>query len=87
MAMMVAYLAQYLGLPQALAVVMAKVAKCPKCFTFWITLFVLLFVDVNILIAIMLAVLMAYASYYWGLVIMWMQRRYDKLWKRIKRRR
>lgn len=86
-AMMVACMAQHLGLPQALADVMAKVADCPKCFTFWITLIVLLIVGGNILIAIMLAVLMAYASYYWGLVIMWMKKRYDKLWQSISRRK
>ena len=86
-AMMVACLAQHLGLPQALADVMTKVADCPKCFTFWITLIVLLIVGGNILIAIMLAVLMAYASYYWGLVIMWMKKRYDKLWQSISRRK
>lgn len=86
-AMMVAYLAQHLGLPQALAVVIAKVAKCPKCFTFWITLIVLLIVGGNILIVIMLAVLMAYASYYWGLVIMWMQKKYGKLWQSISKKK
>lgn len=86
-AMMMAYLAQYLGLPQALAAVIAKVAKCPKCFTFWITLIVLLIVGGNVLIAIMLAVLMAYASYYWSLVIMWMQKKYDKLWQSISRKK
>ena len=86
-AMMIAYLAQHLGLPQALASVIAKVAKCPKCFTFWITLIVLLIVGRNFLIAIMLAVLMAYASYYWGLVIMWMQNKYNKLWQSINKRK
>ena len=86
-AMMAAYLAQHLGLPQALAVVMGKVAKCPKCFTFWITLIVLLVVGGKVLIAIMLAIFMAYTSYYWGLVVMWMQKRYEKLWQSISKKK
>ena len=85
MAMIIACLAQHLGLPQAIAMVMAKVAKCSKCLTFWITLIVLLIAGCNIIIAIMLAVVMAYASYYFGLVIILLQSMYEWLWEKVNK--
>lgn len=82
--MMIACVAQHLGLPQAVAMVMAKVAKCPKCLTFWLTLTVLLISQCNVIIAIMLAVIMAYLSYYWGIVILLLQKLYNRIWERLE---
>lgn len=82
--MMIACVAQHLGLPQAVAMVLVKVAKCPKCLTFWLTLTVLLIAQCNILIAIMLAVVMAYLSYYWGIVILLLQKLYNRIWERLE---
>jgi hypothetical protein len=83
--MIVAGLAHHLGLPQAIASVVAKVARCPKCLTFWATLIILLMVGSGLLIAVMLSVLMAYLSHYWGLVLMILNDLYDKLWQRINK--
>ena len=83
--MIVAGLAHHLGLPQAIASVVAKVARCPKCLTFWATFIILLMVGSGLLFAAMLSVLMAYLSHYWGLVMMILNDLYDKLWRRINK--
>lgn len=83
--MIVAGLAHHLGLPQAIASVVAKVARCPKCLTFWATFIVLLIVGSGLLFAIMLSVLTAYLSHYWGLVMMLLNDLYNKLWERVNK--
>jgi O-antigen/teichoic acid export membrane protein len=83
--MIVAGLAHHLGLPQAIASVVAKVARCPKCLTFWATFIVLLIVGSGLLFAVMLSVLTAYLSHYWGLVMMLLNDLYNKLWERVNR--
>lgn len=85
MTMVAACLMQHLGLSQAIASVVAKVAKCPKCLTFWTTLFALLFAGCGILIALVLSILMAYLSNYFGLVLIVLNRLYDRLWQRSNR--
>ena len=84
--MIVAGLAHHLGLPQAIAAVVAKVARCPICLTFWATLFVLMLTGSDFIVAVMLSVLAAYLSNYWGLVTMLLQKLYSYLWKRIRAR-
>lgn len=83
--MIVAGLAYHLGLPQAIASVVAKVARCPKCLTFWATFIVLLIVGSGLLFAVMLSVLTAYLSHYWGLVMMLLNDLYNKLWERVNK--
>ena len=80
--MMTACLAQHLGLPQAIASVMLKVCKCPKCLTFWITLLVLLMFGYDIFIASALSILMSYLSHYFGLLLMLLNNLYDILWQK-----
>lgn len=80
--MMTACLAQHLGLSQAIASVVTKVAKCPKCLTFWTTLLVLLVAGCHPFTASALSVLMSYLSHYFGLVLMVLNNMYDKLWQR-----
>lgn len=82
--MIVAVLAHHLGLPQAIASVVAKIARCPICLTFWATLFVLMLTGSDFIIAVMLSIFMAYLSSYWGLVMVLLQRLYRYLWERIK---
>lgn len=83
--MIVAGLAHHLGLPQAIASVVAKVARCLKCLTFWATFIVLLIVGSGLLFAVMLSVLTAYLSHYWGLVMMLLNDLYNKLWERVNK--
>ena len=83
--MIVAGMVHHLGLPQAIASVVAKVARCPKCLTFWATFIVLLIVGSGLLFAVMLSVLTAYLSHYWGLVMMLLNDLYNKLWERVNK--
>lgn len=83
--MMLATLAHHLGLPEAIARVGLKVAKCPKCLSFWIALLVLVFVGCNVFIAIGLSLIVAYLSFWFGLLLGWLNRKYDELWQRLQR--
>lgn len=84
-AMMLATLAHHLGLPEAIARVGLKVTKCPKCLSFWIALLVLVFVGCNVFIAIGLSLIAAYLSFWFGLILGWLNRKYDELWQRLQR--
>lgn len=83
--MMFATLAHHLGLPEAIARVGLKVAKCPKCLSFWIALLVLVFVGCNAFFAIGLSLIVAYLSFWFGLLLGWLNRKYDELWQRLQR--
>ena len=81
-AMLVATLAHHLGLSEAVAKVISKILKCPRCLTFWFVLFVLFACGCNILIAIGLSILMAYLSIWIGLPLGMLNDLYERLWQR-----
>lgn len=83
--MIVAGIAHHLNLPQAVASVVARIARCIKCFTFWSALVVLLIIGADLLIAVMLSILMAYLSHYWGLILGLLQKVYNRIWQRISK--
>lgn len=78
-------LAHHLGLSEAIASVITKIAKCHKCFVFWTSLSLLAFCDYNILAAIGLSLVNAYLSNWVGLILMWLNRKYDIIWERLNR--
>lgn len=82
MTMIAACMMQHLGLSQAIASVLCKVAKCPKCLTFWTSLFILMLVGCDAFFALVLSILMSYISYFFGLLLMMLNKLYDKLWQR-----
>lgn len=84
-AMMLATLAHHLGLPEAIARVVLKVAKCPKCLSFWIALLVLVLVGCNVFVAIGLSLIAAYLSFWFGLLLGVLNRKYDDLWQKLQR--
>ena len=84
-AMMLATLAHHLGLPEAIARVGLKVAKCPKCLSFWIALLVLVLVECNVFIAVGLSLIAAYLSFWFGLLLGVLNRKYDELWQKLQR--
>lgn len=81
--MMVGVTAHHLGLTEEVAKIAEKIAGCPKCCSFWITLFVLLFNGCNIFVAAALSLLAAYLSFYFGLMLMLLQRLYNWLWQKV----
>lgn len=84
-AMMLATLAHHLGLPEAIARVGLKVAKCPKCLSFWVALFVLVVSGCNVFLAIGLSLIVAYLSFWFGLLLGWLNRKFDELWLKLQK--
>ena len=84
--MVVCPLSTHLGLSQAIGEIVMKVASCHKCLTFWLCLGILLIVGYNIIIAATAAILSSYLSNYFMLLLMLLGKKYDKLWKRIRKR-
>ena len=85
--MMCACVAQHLGLSEAIANIILKIAKCPKCMSFWSVLLVLLAADCNIFMVVVLSLPMAYLSHWFNLVLFSFTRLYDRIWQRIQRKR
>lgn len=85
--MMCATLAQHLGLAQAIAEVISKIADCPRCCSFWSSFLILVLIGCNIFIALGLSLIMAYLSHWFGLMLFVLNRLYDTIWRRIQRRR
>lgn len=84
-AMMLATLAHHLGLPESVARVGVKISQCPKCLSFWIALIVLVYVKCNVFVAIGLSLIMSYLSFWFGLLLGWLNLKYDKLWQRTQK--
>ena len=85
LAMMVATLAQHIGFSDTVITVAGKIAQCPKCLSFWCALGALVWADCDPLIAIGLSFLVSYLSYWWGLVLIFLNNTYDKLWQRVNK--
>ena len=83
--MMTAVVAQHLGLSDAVAKVISKILKCPRCLSFWTVLFVLVILGCDLFVAIGLSVLMAYLSIWSGLLLMMLNDLYDRLWQRVRK--
>lgn len=81
--MMAATVAQHLGLLEAVAEVITKIASCPKCSSFWMSLGVLVYMDCPPFIAMGLSLLVAYLSYWFGLIVIYLNILYNRLWERL----
>ena len=84
-AMIVAVLAHHLGLSEEVARVVSKIARCPKCLTFWSVLLVLAVSGENTIVAIALSFFCAYLSNWVGLLLMWLNKTYNKVWETINK--
>ena len=67
--MAVASLMHHIGLSEAIADVVSKIAGCSKCLTFWSVLAVLILSGCNILMAVAVAIVMAYLSHWFEIGI------------------
>lgn len=77
-----AVLMQHLGLCEAIAEIVGKVAKCHVCCCFWLTLAALLYSGCEIIAAVSLSIVMAYLSNFFSIFLMLMQKIYDRLWEK-----
>lgn len=85
--MVYATLGSHLGLFEAVAKVMLKIARCNMCSTFWFTFFALPLVGCPLMEAALLSILFAYLSNYFLLLLLFLQKYYNKLWQRINKRK
>lgn len=81
--MVAATLMQHLGLTVAIGKVVTKVLGCYMCCTFWAVLGVLLWHGCGVLTAGLLAIIAAYASNWVALVLAWVDKKFDELWRRM----
>ena len=83
--MVVCTTAVHLGLPQAIGQVVMKILKCHKCLTFWLTMFVLLICGCSLDLIVLLSILAAYASNWFAILLIVLQKIYTKLWERLNK--
>lgn len=81
-----ASLSQHLGLTEAVAKIISKIAACPMCCTFWccVTVLVLIYC-VPIHYALMMAICASYASHWFIMLLIVLQHKYNELWQRLTR--
>lgn len=80
-----ATLAVHLGLPEAIAEVVGKVAKCEKCTSFWATGAALWYGGADLTAIVALSILAAYLSHWIGLLLIVMQKIFTRLWQRVNK--
>ena len=78
---------QHLGLTDAVADVLGKILRCPKCLAFWATLIYLYYDGQTLSQSLGAAACMAYLSHWFGLILMRLYSIYDRLWQRANQRR
>ena len=82
--MIAATLAQHLGLAEAIARVVDKVASCPQCFTFWVTMSALLYLGYDVYSSTLAAIVVAYLSNWFVLLLLILQRKFTTLYEKEK---
>jgi len=80
-----ATLGVHLGLPQAIAAVLAKICKCHKCLSFWTALVGLLAAGCSLAVAVLLSLLAAYASNWMALIFILLNNGYNKIWRKLNK--
>lgn len=77
-------LIHHLGLAQAIAEVMNKILGCSQCHTFWSVVAGLTCLGQDIITAVFLAITMAYLSNWFGLILLYLQRKFTTMYEREK---
>lgn len=83
--MVCATIAQHLGLAEKIAQIGSQIMVCPKCLSFWASLFVLLVNGCNILCTVGLSLFMAYIANWIGFAYYGADKLYEILWQRTTR--
>lgn len=84
--MVAATLAQHLGLLEAVAKVVEKVAGCSMCSTFWACMAVSVYMGEDLALSFLFAIVAAYLSAWLGLLLILLQRLYNESWERLRKR-
>lgn len=75
-------LIHHLGLAQAIAEVVDKILECSQCLTFWSVMSGLIYLGQDIVTATFLAITMAYLSNWFGLLLLYLQRKFTILYEK-----
>lgn len=75
-------LIHHLGLAQAIEEVVGKILECSQCLTFWSVMAGLIYLGQDIVTATFLAITMAYLSNWFGLLLLYLQRKFTILYEK-----
>lgn len=75
-------LIHHLGLAQAIEEVVGKILECSQCLTFWSVMAGLIYLGQDIVTATFLAITMAYMSNWFGLLLLYLQRKFTILYEK-----
>lgn len=81
--MVVGVTAHHLGLTEETSRIFRKIASCPKCCSFWFSLSALIYSGCDLFISVALSLFVAYLSFYFGLILILLQKLYNWLWQKI----
>lgn len=77
-------LIHHLGLAHAISEVVDKVLSCGQCLTFWSVLAALVYLSTDLITAVFFAITMAYLSNWFGLLLLYLQRQFNRFYGREK---
>ena len=77
-------LIHHLGLAHAISGVVDKVLSCSQCLTFWSVLAALVYLSTDMITAVFFAITMAYLSNWFGLFLLYLQRKFNMFYGREK---
>ena len=77
-------LIHHLGLAHAISEVVDKVLSCSQCLTFWSVLAALVYLSTDMITAVFFAIVMAYLSNWFGLLLLYLQRQFNRFYGREK---
>ena len=75
-------LIHHLGLAQAIGEVVGKILECSQCLTFWSVIAGLTYLGQDIVTATFFAITMAYLSNWFGLLLLYLQRKFTILYEK-----
>lgn len=84
-AFIVALLAHHLGLAEAIAGVVGRALKCVKCLVFWTVQLAVYMYSYDPLYAVGIALSCSYLSHWAGLLLMWLNKIYNKIWQKVNK--
>jgi hypothetical protein len=82
--MVAATMAVHMGLPQEVAKVITKICGCHKCLSFWLVL-VVTAMEEPLWLALLFSLLAAYLSGWFAVVLVILNKIYEKLWERLNK--
>lgn len=84
---MTATISVHLGLTEAIADVIKKIASCPQCASFWMCVLASWHCDCDIIEIVVFSAIGAYLSNWFGLLLSLLINKYEELWQKVNRKK